>query len=90
MIDILKEPPPSKFLVLALNQFSKDKRKIFNTRSKNFKLINFDIYNSSDEHIIKILQSDGKLIKRPFLVHEEKQIILGFNEGEYTNQFGLI
>jgi len=87
LVDIVKEPPFLKYLNLALEQYSVDKKKIFNTRGKAFKLINFDIYSLSREEIIKLLLSDGKLIKRPFLVYEEKEIILGFNEIDYAKQF---
>jgi len=86
-IDIVKEPPPVNYLNLALEQFSDDKKKIFNTRGKAFKNLNLDIYGLSREEIIQLLLSDGKLIKRPFLVYEEKKVILGFNEIEYANQF---
>ena len=34
-----------------------------------------------------ILLSDGKLIKRPFLIYKGKKVILGFNEIEYAKQF---
>ena len=71
----------------CFKQYSEDKSKIFNTRGKSFKLIDFDICNSSNEEIIKFLSNDGKLIKRPFLVYKEKKIILGFNENEYSNLF---
>jgi len=40
----------------------------------------------SKEEIIQLLLSDGKLIKRPFLIYEQK-VILGFNEIEYAKQF---
>ncbi len=83
--DIIKETPSAKYLDLALKEYSLEKRKIFNTRGKNFKSIDFDIQYSSNQEIIKLLLSDGKLIKRPFLVYEEKKIILGFNENEYTH-----
>ena len=85
LIDIVKETPSAKYLNLALKEYSSEKRKIFNTRGKSFKSIDFDIQDSSNEEIIRILSSDGKLIKRPFLVYQEKNIILGFNETEYTN-----
>ena len=75
------------YLNLALEQYSGDKKRIFNTRGKSFRSIDIDIYSSSREEIIQLLSSDGKLIKRPFLVYEEKKVILGFNEIEYTNQF---
>jgi len=39
------------------------------------------------EEIIQLLLSDGKLIKRPFLIYEAKKVILGFNEIEYSKQF---
>ena len=86
LIDIVKEPPLSKYLTLALEQHSMDKKRIFNTRGKAFKSINIDIYSLPREEIIQLLLSDGKLIKRPFLFYEKK-VILGFNEIEYAKQF---
>jgi len=85
LIDIVKEPPLVNYLNLALEQYSDDKKKIFNTRGKAFKNLNIDIYCLSREEIVQLLLSDGKLIKRPFLIFGEK-IILGFNEAEYSNQ----
>ena len=87
LIDIVKEPPIIKYLNLALKQYSDDKKRIFNTRGKAFKSIDIDIYSLQREEIIQLLLSDGKLIKRPFLVYEEKKVILGFNEIEYAKQF---
>ena len=85
LIDIVKEPPLVNYLNLALKQYSYDKKRIFNTRGKAFKTLNLDIYCLSREEIIQLLLSDGKLIKRPFLIFAEK-IILGFSEEEYSNQ----
>ena len=87
LIDIVKEPPLVNYLNLALEQYSDDKKKVFNTRAKAFKTLNLDIYGLSREEIIKLLLSDGKLIKRPFLIYEGKKVILGFNEIEYAKQF---
>ena len=86
-IDIVEEPPSKKFLELALKQFSFDIKKIFNTRGKSFKLINFDILDLTKKKIIELLINDGKLIKRPFLIINESNLILGFNESEYTAKF---
>ena len=87
LIDIVKEPPLLDYLNLALDQYSDDKKRIFNTRGKAFKSINLDILSLSMEEIIQLLLSDGKIIKRPFLVYEEKKVILGFNEIQYAKQF---
>ena len=86
LIDIVKEPPLVNYLNLALEQYSDDKKRIFNTRGKSFKNLNSDIYVLSRDEIIQLLLSDGKLIKRPFLIYEGKKVILGFNEIEYAKQ----
>jgi len=87
LIDIVKEPPLVNYLNLALEQYSDDKKRIFNTRGQAFKALNLDIYGLSREEIIQLLLSDGKLIKRPFLIYEGKKVILGFNEIEYAKEF---
>ena len=87
LIDIVKEPPVLDYLNLALEEYSSDRKRIFNTRGNAFKSINLDIYTLSTEEIIQLLSGDGKLIKRPFLVYEEKKVILGFNEIEYAKKF---
>ena len=87
LTDIVKESPSKHILELALIQFSSDKRKIFNTRGKSFKLIDCDINDLSNEQIIQLLSNDWKLIKRPFLVIGDSIFILGFNEKEYENYF---
>ncbi len=87
LIDIVKEPPLVNYLNLALEQYSDDRKRIFNTRGQAFKKLHIDIYGLSREEIIQLLLSDGKLIKRPFLIFEEEKVILGFNEIEYAKQF---
>ena len=87
LIDIVKEPPLVNYLNLALEQYSDDKKRIFNTRGQAFKALNLDIFGLSREEIIQLLLSDGKLIKRPFLICEEEKVILGFNEIEYAKHF---
>ena len=84
LIDIVKETPSKKFLELALIQFSSERKKIFNTRGKSFKLIGFDVLDLTKEKIIELLSNDGKLIKRPFLIINESKLLLGFNEFEYA------
>ena len=87
LIDIVKEPPIVNYLNLALEQYSDKKKRIFNTRGKIFNALNLDINGLSKEEIIQLLLSDGKLIKRPFLIYEGKKVILGFNEIQYAKQF---
>ena len=83
LIDIVKEPPKKIFLELALEQFSSNKKKIFNTRGNSFKSLNFDIEDITNKKIIELLSQDGKLIKRPFLIINKSKLIIGFNESKY-------
>ena len=87
LIDIVKEPPLVNYLNLVLKQYSDDKKRIFNSRGKAFKTLNLDIDSLSKGEIIHLLLSDGKLIKRPFLIYQGKKVILGFKEIEYAKQF---
>ena len=87
LINIVLNPPSKEFLQLALTHFANDKKKIFNTRGKSFKSMDFDIKNLSNKKIIELLYNDGKLIKRPFLIINECKFLLGFNESEYVEQF---
>ena len=87
LIDIVNEPPLVIYLNLAFEQYSDDKKRIFNTRGQAFKTLSLDIYGLSREEIIQLLLSDGKLIKRPFLIYEGNKVILGLNEIEYAKQF---
>jgi len=87
LIDIVKEPPLVNYLNLAFKQYSDNKKRIFNTRGKAFKNFKLDFYFLAREEIIQLFLSDGKLIKRPFLVYGEKKVILGFNEIEYDKEF---
>ena len=84
-VDIVKDPPSKYYLELALNYLLLDKKKIFNTRGKSFKLLDFDIKELSNKKIIELLSKNGKLIKRPFLIINETKFLLGFNETEYRN-----
>ena len=86
-IDIVKEPPSKEFLELALIQFKSDLKKIFNTRGKSYKSIDFDIFDLTKKKIIELLSNDGKLIKRPFLIINESKFIMGFDESEYEVLF---
>ena len=84
LIDIVKDPPKKNFLDLALDQFSTNKKKLFNTRGNSFKLINTNIEDLTNKEIIELLMEDGKLIKRPFLLINKSKIIIGFKESEYV------
>ena len=85
LIDLVTNPPSKQLLSHIIKDFQLDKKKLFNTRGKNFKDLDLkDINNFPDEKVINLLTNDGKLIKRPLLVSPQK-ILFGFNENEYKS-----
>lgn len=59
-------------------------KKFFNTSGLKYKELNLKekLINMSDEEKIKLLATDGMLVKRP-LVIMEKKVLVGFKEKEW-------
>ena len=74
IIDITKQPPNKKFLELALQQFSSNKKKVLNTRGKSFKLIDVNIEDISNKELIQLLSEDGKLLCVPIANPRQENI----------------
>ena len=64
----------------------KEIKKWFNTSGLKYKSLNLKekIPNMADEEKIKLLASDGMLVKRPILV-TDKGILIGFKEAEWKD-----
>ena len=84
VVDIVNTPPSKELIMKALQCFPEDKKKVFNTRGKSYRELNFkDLNKLSDEELVELLSKDGKLIKRPFLIFNFNKFLIGFNEEEY-------
>lgn len=85
VIDMVEEPPSEyelKDIVSKADNYEIDD--FFNKRGKVFKDLGLKekLDTMSFDEKIKLLSSDGMLIKRPMLV-TESAVILGFKEEEY-------
>ena len=81
---ILEETPTYDELNTWINKYNLEVKKLFNTSGMKYKALNLkDKLNTlSLEEKIKLLSSDGMLIKRPLLVSEDN-ILIGFKEKEW-------
>lgn len=63
-------------------------KKFFNTSGLAYRALNLKnkLAEMSDEEQLKLLASDGMLVKRPVIV-TEKAVLLGFKEKEYEELF---
>lgn len=89
-IDMVESTPTEDELaeIIGRSEYSIDD--FFNKRGKKFKEqeLGEKLPDMSDEEKIKVLSTDGMLIKRPFVVSDET-VIIGFKEDVYAETFNL-
>ena len=86
--DITLNTPSKSELEKYINMSGKDINKFFNTSGLKYRELNLkDKLNSmSESEKLKLLCSDGMLIKRPILVLDDK-VFVGFKEKEWSDYF---
>ena len=82
--DIVKENPNEEELKKWIKMSQKDIKKFFNTSGMKYRELNLKekLKNMSDDEKIKVLASDGMLVKRPLLI-TKNEILIGFKEADW-------
>ena len=82
--NIVSETPNETELETWINKSGYEIKKFFNTSGLKYKELNLKekLQTMNDKEKIKLLSSDGMLIKRPLLITKEK-IYVGFKEKEW-------
>ena len=85
LIDIAQCPPDKDILSVAIKQLG-NRKKVFNTSGLSYRNLGSKVVQSmSDDEAIQALASDGKLIKRPFLITDKGQILVGFKPDAWSD-----
>ena len=81
---IVENNPKEEELKEWIQKSGKELKKWFNTSGMKYKELSLKekLPNMSDEEKIKILASDGMLVKRPIVI-SDKGILVGFKEDEW-------
>lgn len=80
-IDITLQPPQLEELRLGLLQLGR--RRLFNTSGQSYReLGSATVQAMDDQQALAALAADGKLVKRPFLLHRDR-VLTGFNPEEW-------
>lgn len=84
--NIVTETPTEKELQQWIKESKLEIKKWFNTSGLKYKELNLKekLQTINEEEKIKLLASDGMLIKRPIVI-SEKGIYVGFKEKEWEN-----
>ena len=83
---IIDNTPTVEEISLWINKYNIDIKKLFNNSGIKYRELNLKdkIDNMKDIDKIKLLASDGMLLKRPILVSDNR-IIIGYKEKEYID-----
>ncbi len=86
--DIVGEKPSREELSRWIASSGLPIRKFFNTSGLLYKQMNLKerIGRSTEEELLELLSSEGKLVKRPLLIGEQG-VLVGFKEDEWTRFF---
>lgn len=86
-IEITETPPAKSELKAMLASYAGDIRKLFNTSGVQYRELNMKdkLPNMNAQQAIDLLAGNGKLIKRPFLLNDDKQGIVGFKEASWLD-----
>ena len=83
---IKEENPTYDELKNWIKKYNIDIKKLFNTSGLIYRNLNLKdkLKDMSDDEKIKILSTDGMLVKRPILI-TDNMILIGFKEKEWNN-----
>ena len=83
-VDILETQPKKKDLQIMLDSYEGNIKKLFNTSGVAYRELKISekIDSMSKTEAFKLLSTNGKLVKRPFMISKNKGIV-GFKEDNW-------
>ncbi|MFZ4595598.1 MAG: arsenate reductase family protein [Verrucomicrobiaceae bacterium] len=84
----IRETPPSLAELQSALTAKGDLRSLFNVSGQDYRALNLKdtLPSMTNEAALKLLASNGNLIKRPFVIDSEKKIhLVGFKEPEWQS-----
>lgn len=82
-IDITLQPPSADELEAGLAQLGR--KRLFNTSGQSYRALGAAAVQAMDDRqAIAALAADGKLVKRPFLITGNGQVLTGFKPEEWA------
>lgn len=85
--DIITENPSAEELTTWIKQSGLPAAKFFNTSGVRYKELNLKdkVKTASEEELIALLASEGKLVKRPVLTNGT-DVLIGFKEEQWSEK----
>lgn len=84
---IVDQPPTAAELAEWIPKSNVSVRKWLNTSGQSYRALGREAIAAADDaELVRLLASDGKLVKRPVLVHANA-VLVGFDEAKYAALF---
>ena len=89
-VDITEKPPTKSELAQMVKHLGGNFRKLFNTSGQVYREMKLGEKMASidEKEAIRLLSSNGRLVKRPFVMVEGGGGLVGFREEEWKSVFG--
>ena len=87
IIDITQAPPSKAELKGMLARYDGEIKKLFNTSGVQYREMGLSkkIGDMQESELLDLLANNGKLVKRPFLIVDQKAVCVGFKEPEWQD-----
>ncbi|WP_027956408.1 arsenate reductase family protein [Halobacillus kuroshimensis] len=88
-VHIVEHPPSQEELKDLTARSERPLKKFFNTSGKKYRELNLKekLKDADEEEMLRLLASDGMLIKRP-IVTDGTKVTVGFKADEFENVWG--
>lgn len=85
---IVEDNPKYDELTMLIKKYNLNISKLFNTSGMKYRELNLKdkLPKMSDDEKIKLLATDGMLVKRPLVILDDK-VLIGFKEKEWAEYF---
>lgn len=85
---IVEDNPKYDELTMLIKKYNLNISKLFNTNGMKYRELNLKdkLPKMSDDEKIKLLATDGMLVKRPLVILDDK-VLIGFKEKEWAEYF---
>lgn len=89
--DIRSPNPTAEELRLWISASKQPIRRFFNTSGQQYRAMNLSarLPDMTEQAQLDLLASDGMLVRRPLLIREDGQVLVGFREKEWTEAFSI-
>ena len=84
VVDITTAPPSKEELLLAFQRLAR-RQLLFNTSGQSYRALGAEVVKTmNDDDALTALASDGRLIKRPFVVLPNGDFLVGFKTEDWN------